>query len=69
MINEKNEFLTGSWLSGGGGGGVQIPTLTKENSQFLQSGSQEVQCNAVPTWVCVHTDWALSRTKNLTGIH
>ena len=41
----------------------QMPTLTEENSQFLQSGSQEVQCNAVPTWVCVYTDWALSGTK------
>ena len=28
---------------------VQMPTLTEENSQFLQSGFQEVQCNAVPT--------------------
>ena len=54
---------------GGGGGGVQMPTLTEENSQFLQSGSQEVQCNAVPTWVCVYTDWALSGTKKLTQIY
>ena len=43
----------GGW---GGGWGVQMPTLTEENSQFLQSGSQEVQCNAVPTEVCVYTD-------------
>ena len=47
---------------------MQMPTLTEENSQFLQSGSQEVQCNAVPTEVCVYTDWALSGTKNLTRI-
>ena len=50
MINEKNVFVTGSWLSGllsaeifiSIGEWVQMPTLTEENSQFLRSGSQEV---------------------------
>ena len=56
MNNEKNKFLTVSWLSGllsaeifistgewggGGGGGVQMPPLTSENSHFLRSGPQE----------------------------
>ena len=52
----KHEWVCGCWVlgvegggGGGGGGGGQMPTLTEENSQFLQSGSQEVQCNAVPT--------------------
>ena len=55
MINNKKKFLTWSWSSGllsaeifistgewGEGLGVQMPTLTEENSQFLWSGSQEV---------------------------
>ena len=51
MISEKNKFLTGSWLSGllsgeifisTGEWGVQMPTLTQENSQFMQWGPQEV---------------------------
>ena len=50
MINEKNKFLTVSWLSGllsaeifisTGEWGVQIPPLTSENSHFLRSGPQE----------------------------
>ena len=50
MINEKNNFLTVSWLSGllsaeifisTGEWGVQMPPLTSENSHFLQSGPQE----------------------------
>ena len=49
MINEKNNFLTVSWLSGllyaeifisTGGWGVQMPPLTSENSYFLRSGPQ-----------------------------
>ena len=49
MINEKNKFLTVSWLSGllsaeifisTGEWGVQMPPLTSENSHFLQSGPQ-----------------------------
>ena len=50
MINEKNIFLTVSWLSGllsaeifistGEWGGVQMPPLTSENSYFLRSGPQ-----------------------------
>ena len=48
MINEKNKFLTGSWLSGLLSAeifistGEQMPTLTEENRQFLRSGAQEV---------------------------
>ena len=47
MINEKNTFLTVSWLSGllsaeifisTGEWGVQMPPLTTENSHFLRSG-------------------------------
>ena len=50
MINEKNNFLTVSWLSGllsaeifisTGEWGVQMPPLTSENSHFLRSGPQE----------------------------
>ena len=50
MINEKNKFLTVSWLSGllsaeifisTGEWGVQMPPLTSENSHFLWSGPQE----------------------------
>ena len=50
MINEKNKFLTASWLSGllsaeifisSGQWWVQIPHLTAENSHFLQLGPQE----------------------------
>ena len=49
MINEKNNFLTVSWLSGllsaeifisTGEWGVQMPPLTAENSHLLRSGSQ-----------------------------
>ena len=49
MINEKNKFLTVSWLSGllsaeifisTGEWGVQMPPLTSENSHFLRSGPQ-----------------------------
>ena len=49
MINEKNKFLTVSWLSGllsaeifisTGEWGVQMPPLTAENSHLLRSGSQ-----------------------------
>ena len=49
MINEKNKFLTVSWLSGllsakifisTGEWGVQMPQLTAENSHLLRSGSQ-----------------------------
>ena len=50
MYNEKNIFLTVSWLSGllsaeifisTGECGVQMPPLTSENSHFLRSGPQE----------------------------
>ena len=50
MINEKNKFLTVSWLSGllsaeifisTGEWGVQMPPLTSENSHFLRSGPHE----------------------------
>ena len=50
MNNEKNNFLTVSWLSGllsteifisTGEWGVQMPPLTSENSHFLRSGPQE----------------------------
>ena len=50
MIDEKNKFLTVSWLSGllsaeifisTGEWGVQMPPLTSENSHFLRSGPQE----------------------------
>ena len=50
MINEKNKFLTMSWLSGllsaeifisTGEWGVQMPPVTSENSHFLRSGPQE----------------------------
>ena len=82
MINEKNEFLTGSWLSGltfckdlrdvcvWVGGPDTLTQWPRKTANFCSQGlkTQEVQCNAVPTWVCVYTDWALSRTKNLTGI-
>ena len=62
MINEKNKCLTVSWLSGllsaeifisTGEWGVQMPTLTAENSHFLWSGSQEaalVMRQAI-TWI------------------
>ena len=49
MINEKNNFLTVSWLSGllsaeifisTGEWWVQMPPLTSENSYFLRSGPQ-----------------------------
>ena len=49
MINEKNIFLTVSWLSGllsaeifisTGEWGVQMPPLTAENSHLLRSESQ-----------------------------
>ena len=49
MINEKNKFLTVSWLSGllsaeifisTGEWGVQMSPLTAENSHLLRSGSQ-----------------------------
>ena len=49
MINEKNIFLTVSWLSGllsaeifisTGEWGVQMPPLTAENSNLLRSESQ-----------------------------
>ena len=50
MNNEKNKFLTVSWLIGllsaeifisTGEWGVQMPPLTSENSHFLWSGPQE----------------------------
>ena len=50
MNNQKNKFLTVSWLSGllsaeifisTGEWGVQMPPLTSENSHFLRSGPQE----------------------------
>ena len=49
MNNEKNKFLTVSWLSGllsaeifisTGEWGVQMPPLTSDNSHFLRSGPQ-----------------------------
>ena len=69
MNNEKNKFLTVSWLSGllsaeifistgewgggGGGGGVQMPPLTSENSHFLWSGPQ----GATLVMWSVPSDW------------
>ena len=59
MINEKNKFLTVSWLSGllsaeifisTGEWGVQMPPLTSENSHFLRSGPQEAIL--VMSWFC-----------------
>ena len=51
MINEKNEFLTVSWLSGlfisTGGWGVQMPPLTAQNSHFLRSGPQEAALDVI----------------------
>ena len=50
MINEKNKFLTVSWLSdllsaeifiSTDAWGVQMPPLTSENSHFLRSAPQE----------------------------
>ena len=49
MNNEKNKFLTVSWLSGllsaeifiSTGENSQMPPLTSENSHFLRSGPQE----------------------------
>ena len=50
MNNEKNKFLTVSWLSGllsaeifisTDEWGVQMPPLTSENSHLLRSGPQE----------------------------
>ena len=49
MINEKNNFLTVSWLSGllsaeifisTGEWGIQMPPLTAENSHLLRSGGR-----------------------------
>ena len=57
MINEKNNFLTVSWLSGllsaeifisTGEWGVQMPPLTSENSYFLRSGPQGATLVMVP---------------------
>ena len=61
MINEKNKFLTVSWLSGllsaeifisTGEWGVQMPPLTAENSHFLQSGAHEAALVVVPVCLC-----------------
>ena len=65
MNNEKNKFLTVSWLSGllsaeivisTGEWGVQMPPLTSENSHFLRSMPQEanlvIKCGA---GVCIYT--------------
>ena len=67
MINEKNKFLTVSWLSGllsaeifigTGEWGVQMPPLTSENSHFLRSGPHEailvmfIQENAFENVIC-----------------
>ena len=58
MINEKNNFLTVSWLSGllsaeifisTGEWGVQMPPLTSENSYFLRSGPQGA---TLVMWYC-----------------
>ena len=62
MINEKNNFLTVSWLSGllsaeifisTGEWGVQMPPLTSENSYFLRSGPQ----GATLVMHVFHTVW------------
>ena len=66
MINEKNNFLTVSWLSGllsaeifisTGEWGVQMPPLTSENSYFLRSGPQgatlvmnTITTTKIPRW-------------------
>ena len=63
MNNEKNNFLTVSWLSGllsaeifisTGEWAVQMPPLTSENSHFLRSGPQEatlVMLNSYQTFM------------------
>ena len=59
MSNEKNKFLTVSWLSGllsaeifisTGEWGVQMPPLTSENSHFLRSGPQEATLVMENVW-------------------
>ena len=75
MINEKNNFLTVSWLSGllsaeifisTGEWGVQMPPLTSENSYFLRSGPQgatlvmsRCQCSVC---VCVLLERLMNRS-------
>ena len=60
MINEKNKFLTVSWLSGllsaeifisTGEWGVQMPPHTSENRHFLRSGPQEA---TLVMWLQLH---------------
>ena len=59
MINEKNKFLTVSWLSGLlsaeifiSTGELQMPPLTAENSHLLPSGSQGA--TLVMCWINVN---------------
>ena len=68
MINEKNIFLTVSWLSGllsaeifisTGEWGVQMPPLTSENSYFLRSGPQEA---TLVMWIWFYS-WPYSWLK------
>ena len=70
MINEKNNFLTVSWLSGllsaeifisTGEWGVQMPPLTSENSYFLRSGPQGA--TLVMLWVESTVDKQIPHTK------
>ena len=73
MINEKNNFLTVSWLSGllsaeifisTGEWGVQMPPLTSENSYFLRSGPQGATLVMLRSRRA-HYDVAVMMSKNL----
>ena len=69
MINEKNNFLTVSWLSGllsaeifisTGEWGVQMPPLTSENSYFLRSGPQGATLvMALPEPMLTYDQWGV----------
>ena len=70
MINEKNIFLTVSWLSGllsaeifisTGEWGVQMPPLTAENSDLLRSGSQ-----GATLVMCISTALAMEILQSCT---
>ena len=77
MNNEKNNFLTVSWLSGllsaeiyisKGEWGVQMPPLTSDNSHFLRSVPQEatlvMYCihDISNDWLCVYISWYFGMT-------
>ena len=79
MINEKNNFLTVSWLSGllsaeifisTGEWGVQMPSLTSENSYFLRSGPQGATlvmwptCLQLTSWCAPHPNKINDKNEN-----